>query len=121
MRKSVYAVIIHYFQIIDGKQKVREHCEFLENIKNSKLTQASAIIDIKNMKIIKSRTPDTTVSQYIDYIRNSYPSEWAQLLKVANLEKQFGVGITPEVTEVTEVTEEAIVEVTSIENEKEIS
>lgn len=84
--KGVYAIFIHTAQPLPGgKTQMHEICEFVDRIQNRHTRSATAIVDLKNQKMLKDRTENGTFERYVDYLKSDYPEQFAELITVADL------------------------------------
>lgn len=63
-----------------GKWAVKETVYFEDKIKTKHMTEAHVIIDLINMKIIKSRFDDDSEEETIDYYLSKYSSRIQQAI-----------------------------------------
>lgn len=78
--KGIFIVITHAAKPAPGKQwEVHESCEFVDRIKNRHTTNATAIIDYLNKKVIKDRSGEGTYDDFIAYAEKSYPDQMKAL------------------------------------------
>lgn len=85
--KGVYIILTHKgVPGKDGKWNTVEECEFVNQIKDRHYSSATAIVDVLNEKVLKSRVLDPRDSEsygtLITYVQNNYPEKYAQLMSI---------------------------------------
>ena len=69
----------------DGKKVVTETCEFESDLKDRHLSEATVILDFKNLKVVKSRDGNS-FGAYVMHIKEAYPEEYPRFLQAIGRE-----------------------------------
>lgn len=73
-----------------GKWEITEKCEFVDSLKNRMYTDATAIVDYFNKKVVKSRIEDATFGHFIEHVRTNHAKEYSKFLILLNEKKGSG-------------------------------
>lgn len=90
MHRGHYIVLTHTYHAMKdnpGKHEVFEKCEFVDDLKNRHMMNATAILDFMNKKMIKSRVKDSTFEAFIKHIEKTHPKEYGEFK--AYMKEQF--------------------------------
>ena len=92
MSKGYYIVFVHIYRPADGERteavnwgkegnwQRQEEVYFVDRIKKQHTVSATTIFDYGNHKIIKDRTQTATPDVMLDYVRETYPDEFARFM-----------------------------------------
>jgi len=81
MRKGYYIVLTHSYtpmQNDPSKMNCTEKCEFVDDIKNRHLKNATAILDFGRREMVKNRVRESTFDQYLQHVEKTHPNEYGE-------------------------------------------
>lgn len=88
MSKKAYIVLTHFHrpnpeaESAKDAWKIEETCEFVNSIKPRMHTDATAIVDYTNRKIVKNRVADATYAAFMEYVETTYPEKFEEFKTV---------------------------------------
>lgn len=96
--KGVFIVLTHKgVPGKDGKWNTVEECEFVNKVLYRHYSSATAIIDVLNEKVLKSRVLDRKDSEsygtLVTYVQNNYPEKYAQLMSIISPDVTVDPGV----------------------------
>jgi hypothetical protein len=93
-KKNVFIVASHVRKIVDrlsDQWEVHEKVEFVDQLSNKHIQNATSIVDFMNEKVVKGQSIGVEYEEFIDYVRNKYPKE------MDNLQELFKPTVVEEV------------------------
>lgn len=100
--KHAYIVFTHRYLPVAANSKkleVHEDIEIVDRLKKRYMNTASAIIDVANETVEKTRIEDIDYHTYYDHFKNTYPVHHKELMTILGREQPSSeTTVTEEVT-----------------------